>query len=133
MLYEDGYAVSESNDPREITLRHEKSLLVTYFYSKTTRTSDRMILKRDLLQESGGFVIEAYPPGSGFEWGDCRRNSSEQLKPLIEHCEGNLMIRLLTNEERDKVRAYKDDQKGKSSSLSNEFLGLRIPESFKLL
>lgn len=76
-----------------------------------------MDIKRDLMKRSGGFAIEAYTHGPNFKWSDdiCRKNSSEQLKHLIDDCQGNIILRMLTDEERGQIRQYIKEQKGKSS------------------
>lgn len=71
-----------------------------------------MYLKRDLLKKVGAFAIEAYLYGSDFEEGDgrCKQNSSVQLRPVIEHCNNKILLRFLTDEEKNEIELYKEDQ-----------------------
>lgn len=73
-----------------------------------------MRIKRDLLKGSGGFAVDAYYPETEFgrEDGTCMRNSSEQLKYLIDHCEAGAVLRELTVEERELIAEYQKEQKG---------------------
>ena len=114
MLFDDGYVLSESYYPYSISHSFQENVLNTYFASQNTNipNPDKMKLKRDLLKESGGFAIEAYPRGSGFGSDGCETKSSEQLKPLIAYCEGEVILRMLTDEERRQIQTYKEEQKG---------------------
>ena len=112
VLFDDGYVLSESYDPEEISYTFNGSLLETSFKSKETRGWNDMDLKHDLLKEIS-FAIDVYQPGSGFESGDCKAKSSEQLKPLIHRCLGDIKLRMLTAEEKRQTQAYKEEQKGK--------------------
>lgn len=111
MLFEDNYVISEGKDPREISLNYDKDVLETHFNNRETEGSDSMDFKRDLVNGSVGFAIEAYSPSSDVRREDCLKNSDEQLRPLIHRCFGYLKVRLLTAEEKEKLRAYKEEQK----------------------
>lgn len=115
VLFKDGYVLSESHVPRKISLTYTESMLQTWFLglSRSYKVqTDKMNLKRELLKRNEGFAIEAYLPGSNFGWNDCQKRSSEQLKALIYSCNGNVKLRLLTDEERIRIEKYQDEQKG---------------------
>lgn len=61
------------------------------------------------------FCIDYPPRGSTFRWRDhiCEKNSSKDLRHLIDHCHGNLTLRSLTDKEREQLQEYKNQQKGK--------------------
>ena len=120
VLYDDGYHLAEGHEYnlRQITLYHEEKVLEIYFDIKGFSSGDsKMDLKLDLLKESGGFAIEAHPWGPEFDGFEdfCKRNSSEQLKPLIHSCNGIVKLRLLTIEERERLHQFKNQQKGINS------------------
>ena len=75
-----------------------------------------MELDRNLLKGSGGFAVEAYPPESNMIRDDrnCKKTSSEQLQPLIKRCDGRIILRTLTAEERGRIGQFKVEQKGKT-------------------
>lgn len=87
---------------------------MVYFYVTNNKTGDddSMDLKRDAVEQSGGFAIEAYS-GPNSNSIDCKENSNEQLRHLIDKCGGNMILRSLTDAERAQIQQYKDEQKGR--------------------
>ena len=87
-----------------------------------------MDIKSDLLKGSGGFAIEAYPRGPDFKLRDdiCNKKSDVLLKPLIDDCHGNLIIRFLTTQERNQIRQYKDQQKGEITSYIDQLTSIKF-------
>ena len=98
---------------------------VDYFYEEgnftflakenATGHSEAMYLKRDLLKESGGFAIVAYPGEPNMADAVCMGESAEELKHLIVSCRENIIIRKLTDDERNQLPQYQRRQKGKLS------------------
>lgn len=130
MLIDDDYAFSENPGHSEISLYYNESLLNIFLFSETSELKDSVDLKRNLLKGIGGFAIEAYPPGSGFESGDCMKYTSEQLRPLIDSCTGSLKMRLLTSEEREQLGKYKEEQKGELTLNFKRILSANCSLSF---
>ena len=113
MLFHDGHFLAEGKAPVRIShyVDVDEHLSKTSFSHNFVAISDTMSLKRNLLNVSGGFAIEAYH-NVVFQENDCKRKSSERLKPLINSCFQDIRLRELTAEEKEQIRAYKDEQKG---------------------
>ena len=100
------------------------SIHYTYFESRfifTTQLSEssnesRIVLQQDAMKETPGFAIEAFPNKLPLETRDCKKNSTEQLSDLIDECNGDLRLRMLTEEEKDQILLYKVEQAGKYST-----------------
>lgn len=78
---------------------------------------------RNRSRKISSFAVEAYPRGPSFNDGPpeervCRKNSDEQLRPLVGICFGNAIFRELTNEEQIQMQQYKEEQKGKQSKVN---------------
>ena len=81
---------------------------------------DQMRLKSDLLKnENPNFAIDFYHPGPNFDQSarNCEKNSDKQLKRLIADCDGDSILRNLTEEEKNQLQQYKNEQKGKRSQI----------------
>ena len=83
-----------------------------------------MYLDRKLVQESAGFAIESYRAKMNLDSnafkdldGLCMNGSSVKIRNLIDECDGNLVLRELTDEERGQVQHYKEEQNSKSGCL----------------
>lgn len=68
-------------------------------------------------KEDMSFVVELVEQ-SGMktfymETGTCENNSSSELRPLIDQCEGELFLRELSAEEISQMEAFKANVKGK--------------------
>ena len=115
MLFHDGFVLTESFDAREISHFYYKDKFYFIVHTNGSKYGESMDLKRDLIKKSEGFAIEIYLRGPGFKLSEkiCMKNSSVQLKPLIDDCSGNLLMRMLTKEERNQLEEYKNSQKGK--------------------
>ena len=56
-------------------------------------------------------VIEAFDYKRGNKM-NCLRETSVELVHLIERCNGNVILRNLTSEEKEQMRKFKEEQKG---------------------
>lgn len=130
LLFLDRYHLAEGHDDsfqqisvdyyKQESYYNPKDLVKITSNSKTSRGFyDTLRLKSDLVERSKGFAIEAYPPGPEFDGGDrfCMKNSSYELRNLIDSCNNNIKLRMLTAEERELLEQYKKEQQGKSSSI----------------
>ena len=109
-LFDEDFVISLSLNASKLAYYYSGDNFTFVTRDNTTSHLDSMNLKRNLIQESGGFAIESFPGEPSM---DCMNESSDELKHLIVSCDGNLNLRLLTDKERVEIEKYKKDYRSK--------------------
>lgn len=131
ILYSDGYVFTESSFAAISYQREASFLHFNLFAYDWTGDHREMLLSTDVFQSIKdaqlSFVVEAIivhdSPGSDAVDNEyCKRNSSSELRPLIERCGGMVRLRKLRPEERNQMAAFKASWEGKLTQLSAEFI-----------
>ena len=86
-----------------------------------------MVLRGDLRKQNISFAIESYPFNESFSQDKefCLQNSDENLKGLIKWCISRIVLRKLTEQEKNQLHAFKEEQKsGLLFEIFKRFLNL---------
>ena len=120
MLYHGGYVLTEGHDLKKIEYYYTnflpKKQFIIWTHNNYSRFAETMSLKPDLVKESPGFALESYNTTSEFNSEarqPCMKNASEELKYLIQNCYNDIVLRMLTEEEKVQIQQYKKEQQGK--------------------
>ena len=116
-LYDEDHLISEAFDARILRYNYNSQQLIFFTQNNNTKQlTEFLILKGNFKNESHSFAVENfdYAPNEESDEEFCVNSSAEQFRGMIYLCRGKILIRDLTEEERNRTEEFKNEQQGES-------------------